>query len=90
MDRTFLCNSIIHFTYGCSNLNPSTVIFNINVNGSKELEVKEDKWETSSVREAFIVMATASNSDLQSKLSATNDCGLCMGINEGCDYNKWF
>lgn len=63
----------------------------------KALKIKEDEWEAGGVREAFIggvreafvVMAAASYPDLQTMLFATNDCGLRMGVNEGCDYNQW-
>lgn len=82
MDFAFFSNSVINFTDRGASLNPGAITFNINAYGSKPGKVynNEGCFNFGNIRKTLIIMASASNSKMDSKLFGANNSGLDMGF----------
>ena len=64
MDLALFSNGIIKFPHGSPCFNGSSFGWNVDIDGSKVEEIEDDEGLLGDVRETFVIMAAAADSDL--------------------------
>ena len=83
---------VVKFTNCSTSLNPTTIVFNINVDFSQLGQVHHYKrfFDLRDIRQAFVVVTAASDAYMSSKFLGTDDGSLDVRLVERFEYESRF
>lgn len=90
MGFTLPSYAIVKFTENGSGMNGSRLGIYINLDGSEVEHVENEEGELSSVGDALIIVASASDFHEQVVVLGANNGSLDMGDMQGGEYKVWF
>ena len=90
MDIALLCYSVVDFAGGGAGLNPGSLVSHVDADLPEIKHVEDEEREGGNIRETLVVMAAASDSDLQTMILSANYSRLDVGFMHGRHNEKRF